>query len=174
MELGFDLEVALKELDDAEPDEEGEASVFVGTVFSLTPSGKYYMPWASSNVQGCDGCNGTGTVRFSVSPRVAKKWKNQQQIRRLWIKRYGVPSAWPERIRRRSDRLNQLLARASNVCLNCGGLGSAEAYRDERWQEFVEEELQRFGCYLRAGEGNGTDLYLCTYKEIKEQEDGGT
>ena len=24
--------------------------VFIGTVFALTPSGKYYVPWASSNV----------------------------------------------------------------------------------------------------------------------------
>ncbi len=174
MELGFDLEAALKELDDTEPDEEGVVSVFVGTVFSLTPSGKYYMPWACSNVQGCAGCNGTGIVRSSVSLRVAKKWKNQQQVRRLWIKRYGVPSAWPERIRRRSDRLNQLASRASRVCLNCGGGGSAEAYRDELWQEFVEKTLQPLGCYLRSGDGDPTDLYLCTYKETKEQEDGRT
>jgi hypothetical protein len=26
------------------------ASVYAGTVFNLTPSGKYYTPWASSNV----------------------------------------------------------------------------------------------------------------------------
>lgn len=26
------------------------ASAFVGTVFNLTPSGKYYTPWANSNV----------------------------------------------------------------------------------------------------------------------------
>lgn len=27
-----------------------ERSIFLGTVFTLTPSGKFYMPWACSNV----------------------------------------------------------------------------------------------------------------------------
>lgn len=35
---------------EAYPDEEGIARYYLGTVFSLTPSGKYYMPWACSNV----------------------------------------------------------------------------------------------------------------------------
>jgi hypothetical protein len=30
--------------------------IFLGTVFDLTPSGKYYMPWACSNVEICDNC----------------------------------------------------------------------------------------------------------------------
>jgi len=30
--------------------EDDICSIFLGTVFVLTPSGKYYMPWACSNV----------------------------------------------------------------------------------------------------------------------------
>ena len=34
-----------------DPDVEDDiCSIFLGTVFALTPSGKYYMPWACSNV----------------------------------------------------------------------------------------------------------------------------
>jgi hypothetical protein len=33
---------------------------FIGTVFTLTPSGKYYMPWACSNLEVCGNCNGQG------------------------------------------------------------------------------------------------------------------
>ena len=33
---------------------------FVGTVFNVMPSGKYYMPWACSNVEPCNRCKGTG------------------------------------------------------------------------------------------------------------------
>ena len=34
-----------------DPDVEDDiCAVFLGTVFALTPSGKYYMPWACSNV----------------------------------------------------------------------------------------------------------------------------
>lgn len=34
---------------DEEPDREVRR-IFLGTVFALAPSGKYYMPWACSNV----------------------------------------------------------------------------------------------------------------------------
>jgi hypothetical protein len=34
--------------------------LYLGTVFTLTPSGKYYMPWASGNVAPCPRCKGTG------------------------------------------------------------------------------------------------------------------
>ena len=36
------------------------ASLFLSTVFSLTPSGKHYTPWANGNVDLCPRCKGTG------------------------------------------------------------------------------------------------------------------
>jgi hypothetical protein len=41
-----------------EPDDEGRMieTVFVGTVMALTPSGKYYLPFACSNVEVCPRC----------------------------------------------------------------------------------------------------------------------
>ena len=51
--LIFNLENIKAEFDVAEPFErDGEIykAVFLGTVFSLCSSGKYYMPWACSNV----------------------------------------------------------------------------------------------------------------------------
>lgn len=37
---------------DVQEDDDGNRvkSIFVGTVFALLPSGKYYQPWASGNV----------------------------------------------------------------------------------------------------------------------------
>lgn len=35
-------------------------SVFLGSVFSIYPSGKYYTPWANSNVEVCNRCKGKG------------------------------------------------------------------------------------------------------------------
>jgi hypothetical protein len=35
-------------------------SVFLGTVFALMPSGKFYLPFACSNVAPCPRCKGTG------------------------------------------------------------------------------------------------------------------
>lgn len=55
MNTGLDFEAIKAELEKAEwqegeePDQEVRR-VFLGTIFALTPSGKYYMPWACSNV----------------------------------------------------------------------------------------------------------------------------
>ena len=40
-----------------EPDDEGNRLAFLGTVFALVPSGKYYTPWANSNVTEADAAN---------------------------------------------------------------------------------------------------------------------
>ena len=40
-----------------------EGSVFLGTVFALAPSGKYYTPWATSNVEACSRCGGKGKTK---------------------------------------------------------------------------------------------------------------
>jgi len=55
METGIDWEYVRLELSLAEPcyDELNDITtkeVFLGTVMTLVPSGKYYMPWACSNV----------------------------------------------------------------------------------------------------------------------------
>jgi len=38
-------------------------SVFLGSTLSLCPSGKYYMPFACSNLTPCPDCTGTGKVK---------------------------------------------------------------------------------------------------------------
>lgn len=35
-------------------------SIYIGSVFSIMPSGKFYMPWACSNVNLCSRCKGKG------------------------------------------------------------------------------------------------------------------
>lgn len=42
--------------------DELEGWAFLGTVFNTMPSGKYYTPFANSNVAACDICGGAGTV----------------------------------------------------------------------------------------------------------------
>jgi hypothetical protein len=37
-----------------------EGRMFLGTVFHLMPSGKYYQPFACSNVEACEECKGDG------------------------------------------------------------------------------------------------------------------
>ena len=42
-------------------------SVFLGTVLDLMPSGKFYLPFACSNVAPCPRCKGTG--KHSIYPQ---------------------------------------------------------------------------------------------------------
>jgi hypothetical protein len=55
MTTGIDWEAVVAEIQDAPWEADyapgvEERRVFLGTVFALYPSGKYYMPWACSNV----------------------------------------------------------------------------------------------------------------------------
>lgn len=59
----FNLEQIKKDLDSAEKemDFDGETQkIYVGTVFNLLPSEKYYTPWANSNVGVCKACAEAG------------------------------------------------------------------------------------------------------------------
>ena len=53
-----------------ERDDEGRMveSVFVGTVMALTPSGKYYLPFACSNVEVCPRCKNPQGVTDDCRP----------------------------------------------------------------------------------------------------------
>jgi len=48
------------EPDFLEPDQYEVRYYFLGTVFTIMPSGKFYTPWANSNVTPCPYCHGSG------------------------------------------------------------------------------------------------------------------
>ena len=60
------IESALKKIESEESykDIDGNMlkSVFIGTCFNIMPSGKYYMPFACSNVEKCSNCGGKGEI----------------------------------------------------------------------------------------------------------------
>jgi len=179
-ELGFDPQAvrALADQEDWESSEPGRErrSVGLGSVMSLTPSGKYYMPFACGNLNPCPCCNGTGKVRSRVKQRVATKWRNRNyRQRRLWVSRYGVASRWPSNIRAASAHLNALSARADSTCTRCGGGGSHEARDDEKWNEAAEAALDEVGLCLETSEGDGTYLLATEYRDVDgDAEDGAT
>ena len=57
---------AMSEPADSQMGEDPWHCAFLGTVFALTPSGKYYMPWACSNVTPCPMCGGYGYVGWQA------------------------------------------------------------------------------------------------------------
>ena len=60
------IESAMQKIDSEESyrDIDGNTlkSVFIGTCFNIMPSGKYYMPFACSNVEKCSNCGGKGEI----------------------------------------------------------------------------------------------------------------
>lgn len=173
IELGFDPQAVrgLVDREDWEPDEPGRErrAVGLGSVMSLTPSGKYYMPFACGNLHPCPGCNGTGKVRPQLKRRVIKKrWNRNRRVRGIWVRRYGTPPNWPPRVHAASDHLNRLLqSRAVDAsCLRCGGTGSHEAWDDEKWNEAAEAALDEVGLCLETSEGDGTYLLAVEYRDV--------
>lgn len=155
---------------DSEPWEESEDDnevevrrIFLGTIFALTPSGKFYSPFACSNVAGCDSCGGTGSV-LTVKRRTRTKWVNARvRERRLFEKRQ-----WSGQIRAIAWRN---YAKTTRSCTACGGLGSREAHQDEVWREYADALCESIGAHLENGEGDSCDLFVveCRDKEVSDE-----
>jgi hypothetical protein len=117
--------------------------VWIGTIFGVTPSGKMYMPFACSNVMGCDACAGTGQIpnhKARVSRALARSPRYE-------------------------DR-----RRAYRSCTACCGMGSREAYLDELWNDYVSKLADDIDAFADWNDG---DLFIsqCRDKPEEEEED---
>lgn len=172
----FDLEVVREELTAAEIDEgyDGERvqRVYLGTVFSLTPSGKYYMPWATGNLEACRACDGRGEVdaplrqdlpaaSADVLHKAAKAldWR----VREIALHFYGAAceGRWPKAVRDLLEHTGAAvqMLQPKQTCDVCDGMGSEEAALDAAWMEQAEAELEEIGAALESGEGDPCDLF---------------
>jgi hypothetical protein len=170
MEPIFDLEYIRSQLDseDWEDDEFNDCqkrAIYIGSVFSLVPSGKYYTPWANSNVDNCPCCHGTGTIPGHPSARIRKR--NQKRYERML--RLGLKLGREYSIRHASAR-KAAHNRWQKTCSVCEGIGSKEAHDDKVWYEQAEEELSKIGCWLESGEGDPCDLFVVECRDIPEDE----
>lgn len=170
MESIFDLEDIRAELDSEDWEDDiynsnQRRSIYIGTVFSLMPSGKYYTPWANSNVAGCPCCHGEGSIPGHKSSRICKKNHSRyEKMMRLAVKRGRTYAIRHAKVRLAAKN------RWQRTCPVCEGLGSKEAYDDECWREQAEEELSSIGCCLESGEGDPCDLYVTEYRDSSEDD----
>jgi|SRR5215469_5502415 len=167
--------------------------LYLGDVFSLTPSGKMYMPFACSNLTPCATCKGSGrTVLRRLKRRTQKKHASRHAyvMRRfdcLYGALDGIPSLGikyrkrqgrdrPQRehaayafIDRQPKRYRlRYLAQGSSSCTACNGMGSREAYLDELWNEAAEEAIGSIeGVFLSWENG---DAFACETRETPEDE----
>jgi len=121
-----------------------ERRLYLGTVFGCTPSGKFYAPWACSNVWGCSTCAGSGLIP-NYKPRKSRALAKSK----VWERR----------------------RRAYRACTACGGLGSRDAHLDELWREYAESVCESVGASLENGEGDPCDLFIVEYRDTPDPDE---
>lgn len=159
---------------DVSDNEEGEKvrSLYIGNVFQLMPSGKYYQPWARSNVTPCPRCKGKGIVSNKYSdPAVhAVVYEHESALRFHMVHTYGmwIEGQWDKDLTEFLKVLEQTTAKTQETvtCPHCEGVGFREALLDELWSETAERTAEKAGCYLFSGEGDPCDLFIGEKLEV--------
>lgn len=176
VEIDFNLDSIRRELNNKEWEEDkynnrSIRSCYLGSWLALSPSGKFYMPWAHSNVDGCPVCNGTGVVPSPRKQRLRKKYRNKARKLRTWLLRFHgsyCGGTWPEHLQQRLKRWDAH-SRENFSCPRCQGLGSAEACDDELFQEgldlFLEKEPDLFI------EQDSGDIFVVQTRDKPEEEE---
>jgi hypothetical protein len=174
IETGLNLQVIRDQLNFSDWEEDPmnpgteTRQVFLGSVFGLTPSGKYYLPFACSNVEECPQCHGKGSLRGHRRQRIIKKAiKRLESLRQAADKR---GQGYRDKLVKRHAFLRQSRVAYGYSCEFCGGLGSREAYLDQIWNEKAEAELESIGASLASGEGDPCDLFAAEYRDAEEEE----
>jgi len=147
-------------------EEEHYGSCFIGSVMSLTPSGKVYAPWATSNLYPCPQCKGTGRICNRKTGDADRYYPGKEELDAARVEaatQHGFTSGWPEGL------LDSLNTRARELetfnpvqeCNWCGGIGCHEAAQDEDWREALEYVAGSKGMWVTNGEGCSSDLFIC-------------
>lgn len=106
----FNLKILRTELDASEIFEDEEEnryqSIYLGSSYNVMPSGKYYLPFAHSNLDICEKCDGSGQID---NPKGKTKSYNraERQIKILIKKLSDTYWNMPEGYRNRLDLLRK-------------------------------------------------------------------
>jgi hypothetical protein len=173
----FDWKAIRSELDrsDYEADRDNPGvevrRVWLGSSIALNPSGKFYLPFACSNVAGdCQVCNGKGTCEPRTGRRIRKRAKaRQHRFSRGTVKRgcMGVPAAQRYAQRVQAFRDAAFLA-ANTTCNACNGMGSISAARDEAWTEALEASAEEIGAFVDYSDG---DIFIAESRDAEETDE---
>jgi hypothetical protein len=161
---------------------DGARLLFLGSVFSIMPSGKYYMPFACSNVDTCKVCDGSGSWRNKREPQAERLrlWSEAADARAFLtahaFKHFGgyVGGQWPRELSRTIAYIDRvlLLTADTRTCRACDGTGSTDAAKDERFREALETIAEEHGGFITNGDGDATDLFFgLTVDESEEPEE---
>ena len=158
---------AIENAQDAEPDESGDRQglAFLGTTMALTPSGKVYAPWATSNLNPCRHCGGKGwVVNHKGSRDLYRKAEAAVRAARLTAVEVHGPhcnGGWPEGLSESLQVQDDAAERINpqHECNWCNGHGCHEAAQDADWREALEVVADQFDLFVTCGEGDPCDLF---------------
>ena len=163
----LNIDEVKKELDKAEPYEDIEnpgqfiQTIYLGSILSLTPSGKVYTPWANSNVDLCTRCKGKGNIKnkHKSIKKVDAIDRKIFQVARGWIKPYATLTKRQQQL---IDKLRKIREHYDEwkTCPECYGLGSLEARLDEDWWKQLESELEPINAWYHISESDGCDILI--------------
>ena len=148
-----------------------EGSCLIGGLLSV-PSGKYYQPFACSNVDPCPHCEGIGKV-VNLNGNEAEYDRLKvlsTSVTQFLIAKYGTFGTWPPGSLAFRDSIYVEAERnkPTHECPFCGGIGSEEAAWDELWLEalaevaeenggWIDYEDDQFFCMIVEGEDDPED-----------------
>ena len=171
------IESAMKEIEFEEPykDMDGNTlkSVFIGTCFNIMPSGKYYMPFACSNVEKCSKCDGKGEITNPNADMAL--YEENLKKEQFWIEYLRnnniIYYQLSETNKKILDSIRECLKYYNETveCPVCHGVGSEEAYKDQVMQEALDDYADKYGAFVHSGEGDPCDMFVSVV--IDEDED---
>lgn len=153
-----------------------EGYAYLGNVFNLTPSGKYYQPFACSNVVGCKRCGGTGSVNNSKADPA--KYDALDAVctvflQHLW-KTEGGAYGWSAESKAHMAAVREArdLHSPRLTCTWCNGSGSHEAAKDADWHEALETVSKQFGLFVGGPDGaDGCDVWVGDADALERMEE---
>lgn len=165
-------------------DGEWYGSCYLGSL--INPSGKYYLPFACSNVDSCKQCGGTGLLKSTYDCEVCQGlgyrflWQYAQlRNETLYESRQFLEKTYPD-IKFHYDEFLDVWSfdclychgtgKRNKTCNHCGGLGSHEAYQDQEWQAALDRVAEEFGGFIESGEGDPCDIFFVMSVDPPEDE----
>lgn len=157
----LDKDKLLKDFDEAEV-HHGMKYVYLGSILEMGPSGKFYTPFACSNVTPCPKCKGTGGT---PNKHHKKKKHDRLEVKLIkltmaTIQKYGSYWNWPPETQTKINKIRkqQRHWQQHNECDQCGACGSQEAWLDEKYWCQIEMDLEEIGAFRTSSEGDGCDV----------------
>lgn len=152
--------------------------VYLGSL--INPSGKYYLPFACSNLDACGQCGGRGKIR-KARPRLLKKLHGVSKWLQIkvdgWKFFWSLPHTERQKLLRSSssgryeEQARKRLLTLEPSCGRCGGCGSSEAHDDEVFWELLEAEASEHGYGIESGEGDPCVTFVAEYRDMPEEEE---